>query len=104
MILNYLTDYICFCCCFKKAYFEGAIGQVIEEIRNRERRRIVFETKRKERLGPIPDDELKIKPYKDMHLLNPASWKEQDHYAILGIGYLRHRATDSQIKRARKLF
>jgi len=80
----------------------GAIGQVVEEIRNRERRRIVFEVKRKERLGPIPDSELKIKPYKDMHLLNPANWKEQDHYAILGIGYLRHRATEDQIKRAHR--
>ena len=87
---------------FKKVCFKGAIGQVVEEIRNRERRRIVFEVKRKERLGPIPDSELKIKPYKDMHLLNPANWKEQDHYAILGIGYLRHRATEDQIKRARE--
>jgi len=80
----------------------GPIGKLVEDMRNRERKRIVFETKRKERLGPIPDSELKIKPFKDIHLLNPAEWKDQDHYAILGIGYLRHRATEDQIKRAHR--
>lgn len=32
--------------------------------------------------------------------LNPKEWKDQDHYAVLGISSLRHRATEDIIKRA----
>lgn len=32
--------------------------------------------------------------------LDPKEWKEQDHYAVLGIKKLRYKATDEDIKRA----
>lgn len=32
--------------------------------------------------------------------LDPRDWKDQDHYAVLGIKDLRHRATEDLIKRA----
>ncbi|KAL0273066.1 UNVERIFIED_CONTAM: hypothetical protein PYX00_005829 [Menopon gallinae] len=32
--------------------------------------------------------------------LDPKNWKNQDHYAVLGIKWLRHKATDDDIKRA----
>lgn len=32
--------------------------------------------------------------------LDPTQWKEQDHYAILGLGKLRYRATPEDIKKA----
>lgn len=32
--------------------------------------------------------------------LDPKEWKEQDHYAVLGIKDLRHRATEDVIKKA----
>lgn len=34
--------------------------------------------------------------------LDPKEWKEQDHYAVLGIKDLRYRATEDVIKRACK--
>ncbi|RUS72161.1 hypothetical protein EGW08_020077 [Elysia chlorotica] len=34
--------------------------------------------------------------------LDPREWKKQDHYAVLGLSKLRHRASDDQIKRAYK--
>ena len=36
--------------------------------------------------------------------LDPKEWKDQDHYAVLGITNLRHRATEEIIKRACRLF
>ncbi|KYN06829.1 PREDICTED: dnaJ homolog subfamily C member 2 [Cyphomyrmex costatus] len=35
--------------------------------------------------------------------LDPRDWKDQDHYAVLGIKDLRHRATEDIIKKAYKL-
>lgn len=35
--------------------------------------------------------------------LDPKEWKEQDHYAVLGLRKLRHKATEDIIKRACKL-
>lgn len=32
--------------------------------------------------------------------LDPRNWKEQDHYAVLGIKHVRHNATDEDLKRA----
>jgi len=32
--------------------------------------------------------------------LDPRDWKDQDHYAVLGLKNLRHRATEDVIKRA----
>ncbi|KZC11714.1 DnaJ like protein subfamily C member 2 [Dufourea novaeangliae] len=34
--------------------------------------------------------------------LDPKEWKEQDHYAVLGLKKLRHKATEDVIKRAYK--
>ena len=33
-------------------------------------------------------------------LLDPTQWKDQDHYAILGLGKLRYKATQQDIKKA----
>ena len=33
---------------------------------------------------------------------DPKEWKKQDHYAVLGLGGLRYKATDEHIKVARK--
>lgn len=33
---------------------------------------------------------------------DPKEWKKQDHYAILGLGHLRYKATDEHIKVARE--
>ncbi|KAI8613974.1 hypothetical protein BC830DRAFT_1169812 [Chytriomyces sp. MP71] len=47
------------------------------------------------------DDDLEDEPEtKELLASNPDKWKDQDHYAILGISKLRWRATDDQIKRA----
>ncbi|KAK3102342.1 hypothetical protein FSP39_010641 [Pinctada imbricata] len=34
--------------------------------------------------------------------LDPKEWKNQDHYAVLGLGKLRYKATENQIKKAYK--
>ena len=33
-------------------------------------------------------------------LLDPTQWKDQDHYAILGLGKLRYKASEQDIKKA----
>ncbi|XP_046427498.1 dnaJ homolog subfamily C member 2 isoform X2 [Neodiprion virginianus] len=43
------------------------------------------------------DDDLEY-----LRSLDPKEWKEQDHYAVLGMADLRHRATEDDIKRAYK--
>lgn len=35
--------------------------------------------------------------------LDPKEWKQQDHYAVLGLGKLRHNATENQVKKAYKI-
>nr|CAD7394762.1 unnamed protein product [Timema cristinae] len=35
--------------------------------------------------------------------LDPKEWKDQDHYAVLGLSKLRHKATDDDIKRAYRI-
>ncbi|GFG39869.1 hypothetical protein Cfor_08849 [Coptotermes formosanus] len=35
--------------------------------------------------------------------LDPKEWKEQDHYAVLGLRKLRHKATEDDIKKAYRL-
>lgn len=37
---------------------------------------------------------------KYLRSLDPKEWKDQDHYAVLGLQSLRHEATDNQIKKA----
>lgn len=39
---------------------------------------------------------------KEMLELDPKLWKQQDHYAVLGIAGLRYKATPDQIKRAHR--
>ncbi|KAJ2353131.1 hypothetical protein GGH92_000854 [Coemansia sp. RSA 2673] len=39
----------------------------------------------------------------DLLQLNPAEWKTQDHYRVLGLSELRFRATPAQIKRAHQM-
>lgn len=34
--------------------------------------------------------------------LDPKDWKNQDHYAVLGLGHVRYKATQRQIKAAHK--
>ncbi|OQV18037.1 DnaJ-like protein subfamily C member 2 [Hypsibius exemplaris] len=34
--------------------------------------------------------------------LDPAQWKDQDHYLVLGLGELRYRASDEDVKKAHK--
>lgn len=41
------------------------------------------------------EDDLKY-----LRSLDPRDWKDQDHYAVLGLKNLRHRATEEIIKRA----
>ncbi|KAJ2017105.1 Zuotin, partial [Coemansia sp. S610] len=36
----------------------------------------------------------------DLLQLNPAEWRSQDHYKVLGLSELRFRATPAQIKKA----
>jgi len=36
----------------------------------------------------------------DPTTLDPTSWKEQDHYALLGLGKTRYRASPQQIRKA----
>ena len=36
----------------------------------------------------------------DPSSLDPTQWKEQDHYAVLGLGDIRHAASQEQIKKA----
>jgi DnaJ homolog subfamily C member 2 len=38
-----------------------------------------------------------------LQTLDPRDWKNQDHYKVLGIENLRYKATQNQIKKARKL-
>lgn len=40
--------------------------------------------------------------FKFLKNLDPTTWKEQDHYKVLGLSKLRFKATDSQIKIACK--
>uniref|UniRef100_H2ZMK7 DnaJ homolog subfamily C member 2 n=1 Tax=Ciona savignyi TaxID=51511 RepID=H2ZMK7_CIOSA len=44
------------------------------------------------------DEDLKLIEYPDIKGLDPKHWKDQDHYAVLGLPTLRHRATQDQIK------
>ncbi|KAJ2746295.1 hypothetical protein GGI20_001496 [Coemansia sp. BCRC 34301] len=39
----------------------------------------------------------------DLLLLEPAKWKDQDHYRVLGLSELRYKATQAQINRAHQV-
>ncbi|KAA0720817.1 DnaJ -like protein subfamily C member 2 [Triplophysa tibetana] len=47
-------------------------------------------------------EELKLEEYPLLKKLDPKDWKNQDHYAVLGLVNVRFRATQKQIKAAHK--
>ncbi|KAM8771337.1 dnaJ homolog subfamily C member 2 isoform 2-T2 [Rhynchonycteris naso] len=48
------------------------------------------------------DEELQLEEFSMLKTLDPKDWKNQDHYAVLGLGHLRYKATQRQIKAAHK--
>uniref|UniRef100_A0A8B9NG97 Uncharacterized protein n=1 Tax=Accipiter nisus TaxID=211598 RepID=A0A8B9NG97_9AVES len=46
------------------------------------------------------DEELQLEEFPMLKTLDPKDWKNQDHYAVLGLGNIRYRATQKQIKAA----
>uniref|UniRef100_A0A3B4GT57 Uncharacterized protein n=1 Tax=Pundamilia nyererei TaxID=303518 RepID=A0A3B4GT57_9CICH len=47
------------------------------------------------------DEEFQLEEYSMLRKLDPKDWKNQDHYAVLGLPHLRYKATQKQIKAAR---
>lgn len=52
-----------------------------------------------EKREPIDEEEFED-DVQFLRSLDPKEWKNQDHYAVLGLKKLRHKATDEDIKRA----
>ncbi|XP_035537061.1 dnaJ homolog subfamily C member 2 [Morone saxatilis] len=50
----------------------------------------------------LEDEEFQLEEYPMLRTLDPKDWKNQDHYAVLGLINLRYRATQKQIKAAHK--
>ncbi|TMS02866.1 DnaJ-like protein subfamily C member 2 [Larimichthys crocea] len=48
------------------------------------------------------DEEFQLEEYPMLRTLDPKDWKNQDHYAVLGLVHLRYKATQKQIKAAHK--
>ncbi|XP_051544413.1 dnaJ homolog subfamily C member 2 [Myxocyprinus asiaticus] len=48
------------------------------------------------------DEELQLEEYPMLKTLDPKDWKNQDHYAVLGLAHFRYKATQKQIKAAHK--
>ncbi|XP_017341240.1 dnaJ homolog subfamily C member 2 [Ictalurus punctatus] len=48
------------------------------------------------------DEELQLEEYPLLKTLDPKDWKNQDHYAVLGLVHMRYKATQKQIKAAHK--
>lgn len=48
------------------------------------------------------DEELQLEEYPMLKKLDPKDWKNQDHYAVLGLAHVRYKATQKQIKAAHK--
>lgn len=48
------------------------------------------------------DEELQLEEYPLLKTLDPKDWKNQDHYAVLGLAHVRYKATQKQIKAAHK--
>uniref|UniRef100_A0A671EHM4 DnaJ heat shock protein family (Hsp40) member C2 n=1 Tax=Rhinolophus ferrumequinum TaxID=59479 RepID=A0A671EHM4_RHIFE len=44
------------------------------------------------------DEELQLQEFPMLKTLDPKDWKTQDHYAVLGLGNVRYKATQRQIK------
>ncbi|XP_066587114.1 dnaJ homolog subfamily C member 2 [Prorops nasuta] len=67
-----------------------------------------YRSLRQDRISESSDEEdLSQYQFEDdlqyLRSLDPKEWKDQDHYAVLGLKKLRHRATEDIIKRAYKL-
>uniref|UniRef100_A0A671YFK8 DnaJ homolog subfamily C member 2 n=1 Tax=Sparus aurata TaxID=8175 RepID=A0A671YFK8_SPAAU len=48
------------------------------------------------------DEEFQLEEYPMLRTLDPKDWKNQDHYAVLGLIHLRYKSTQKQIKAAHK--
>ncbi|KAM5173066.1 dnaJ homolog subfamily C member 2 [Mantella aurantiaca] len=48
------------------------------------------------------DEEFQLEEFALLKSLDPKDWKNQDHYAVLGLTNLRYKATQKQIKAAHK--
>uniref|UniRef100_A0A8C7LIJ4 DnaJ homolog subfamily C member 2 n=1 Tax=Oncorhynchus kisutch TaxID=8019 RepID=A0A8C7LIJ4_ONCKI len=48
------------------------------------------------------DEELQLEDFPQLRTLDPKDWKNQDHYAVLGLAHMRYKATQKQIKAAHK--
>ncbi|XP_039219708.1 dnaJ homolog subfamily C member 2 isoform X2 [Crotalus tigris] len=48
------------------------------------------------------DEELQLEEFPMLKTLDPKDWKNQDHYSVLGLGRLRYKASQKQIKAAHK--
>ncbi|XP_061921636.1 dnaJ homolog subfamily C member 2 [Entelurus aequoreus] len=48
------------------------------------------------------DEEFQLEEHPLLRTLDPKDWKNQDHYAVLGLPHLRYKATQKQIKAAHK--
>lgn len=48
------------------------------------------------------DEEFQLQECPILRTLDPKEWKNQDHYAVLGLPHLRYKATQKQIKAAHK--
>ncbi|XP_054655832.1 dnaJ homolog subfamily C member 2 [Dunckerocampus dactyliophorus] len=48
------------------------------------------------------DEEFQLEEHPMLRTLDPKDWKNQDHYAVLGLPHLRYKATQKQIKAAHK--
>ncbi|XP_013884869.1 dnaJ homolog subfamily C member 2 [Austrofundulus limnaeus] len=49
------------------------------------------------------DEEFQLEEHPMLRTLDPKDWKNQDHYAVLGLPHLRYKATQRQIKAAHKV-
>ncbi|XP_061496440.1 dnaJ homolog subfamily C member 2 isoform X2 [Rhineura floridana] len=48
------------------------------------------------------DEELQLEEFPMLKTLDPKDWKNQDHYSVLGLGHIRYKASQKQIKAAHK--
>ena len=55
-----------------------------------------------EEIEEVEIDVSNLKPGVNLHKIKIADWKENDHYAILGLQDVRYKATDKQLKAVHK--
>ncbi|XP_078494967.1 dnaJ homolog subfamily C member 2 [Ciona intestinalis] len=78
--------------------YPGVVGNFINQYLIRKRVRLRRIVEKQKALGRIKDEDLVLVEYPDIKSLDPKHWKDQDHYAVLGLPKLRHRSTPEQIK------